>query len=265
MLGLAGTLSLHGLAIQSFILDSGSHKTRLLELQEVGATQVGSPTAPGGELILVTIVDAPKDDIGLAAQIATLALQLQTPAMVIASPDALLAVDDETSDQAPDNSTPVATAAGDPAVQAFMFGRYTSQISARIERAWTRPRSPVDNLMQTATRDANGVIATRDDTFRCLVQIRQDDRGNVQEVLLLKCNGTEAWRHSLIVAINQSSPLPTPPIPTVFKASLTMAFEAHADPPGGALDQYEFEHRADAQYHLDARPTANSFAPKAVD
>jgi hypothetical protein len=217
------------------------------------------------ELVLVTIADTPKDDASLAAQIASLAPQLQTPPIAILSPDAVLAVDDETPDHAPDDSTPAAPTAGDPALRALMFGRYTGQISARIERAWSRPLSSVNDPRQTATRDANGVIATADETFRCRVQIRQDGRGNVQEVLLLKCNGTEAWRHSLVVAINQSSPLPAPPTPTVFKSSLTMAFEAHAYQPGSVLDQDEFEPRADAQNHVEARPTANSLLQKTAD
>jgi hypothetical protein len=115
-----------------------------------------------------------------------------------------------------------ATDLGDAETRARMWGRYTGQISARIERAWEKPRSLVNDVSKVRTGD--GVDP---DTFVCQVQIRQDNQGNVQEVLLLACNGPEAWRHSLVVAINQSSPLPVPPIPTVFKRALTMTFEGH--------------------------------------
>ena len=77
----------------------------------------------------------------------------------------------------------------------------------------------------SGTEPSSGAIAG--DIFRCVVQIRQDDKGNVQEVLLIDCNGTEAWRRSLVVAINQSSPLPAPPIPSVFERALTMTFEGY--------------------------------------
>jgi hypothetical protein len=117
-----------------------------------------------------------------------------------------------------------------------MFGRYQGQISARIERAWIRPRTPVDDSKGNATALDN---AQRETPFVCQVQIRQDPRGNVEEVLLLHCNGTEAWRHSLVVAINQSSPLPAPPIPSVFARNVTMTFEAQPYEPGAP--EYEYE------------------------
>jgi hypothetical protein len=124
---------------------------------------------------------------------------------------------------------------GDPAVLALMAGRYRGQISARIERAWIRPRTPVSE----STDEARPDNVTGETPFICQVQIRQDALGNVEEVLLLNCNGTDAWRHSLVVAINQASPLPAPPIPTVFARDLTMTFEAHAYEPGDPSYEYE--------------------------
>jgi hypothetical protein len=105
-----------------------------------------------------------------------------------------------------------------------MFGRYTGQIGARIDRAWEKPRTPVNDLMSGISGDV-----VEPDTFVFQVQIRQDNQGNVEEVLLLACNGTEAWRHSLVVAIYQASPLPAPPVPTVFKRAITMTFEGRID------------------------------------
>jgi hypothetical protein len=127
-----------------------------------------------------------------------------------------------------DNSAQLNANQGDAELRARMFGRYTGQISARIDRAWERPKSPVSDVRAKDSADA-----FESETFVCRVQIRQDDKGNVQEVLLLACNGTEAWRHSLVVAINQSSPLPAPPIPGIFQRALTMTF---AGQEGGNLE-----------------------------
>ena len=258
MLGLAGTLSLHGLALQSLILGSGSHKPRPPDVQGVSAARIGSAAAAVEELVLVTIADAPREDEGLADQIASLGPRLQDPPISILSSDALMAVDVDSTEQVQDDSIPVAPTAGDPALRALMWGRYTGQISARIERAWERPRSPVNDPIQTAKSDASGASAAADETFRCRVQIRQDTRGNVQEVLLLECNGTEAWRHSLVVAINQASPLPAPPTPTVFTRSLTTTFEADAYRPGSAPYQYEVVPREEAQNRVDVQHVANA-------
>jgi hypothetical protein len=191
----------------------------------------------------VTIADVKKDDAGLAEQVASLGPQLEKSSISILSPDPLPAMTIDAAEDAPDDSAQVAAETGDPAVRALMFGRYTGQISARIERAWRRPRSPVNELAQAEPPRVGiqEIASDIDEMFSCLVQIRQDARGNVEEVLLLKCNGTEDWRHSLVIAINQSSPLPAPPIPTVFTQSLTMTFEAHAYRPGKNPDDYEME------------------------
>jgi hypothetical protein len=247
VLGLAGTLTLHGIAFQSLIVGSSSLKARPPEVQGAGSLRVGAVTAPTEELVLVTVAEVPKADPDLMVQITSLVPQIEQLPISIVIPDPLPAVDLASADPAAQESSRSTPAAGDRAMRALMFGRYTGQISARIERAWVRPRSPVNDDTEGSESSTGDDVSTSDETFRCRVQIRQDARGNVQEVLLLKCNGTEAWRHSLVVAINQSSPLPAPPIPTVFTRALNMTFEAQAYGPGGAADEYEIEPRAVAQ------------------
>ncbi len=239
VIGLVGTLCLHGLALQSALLGSGNHRPHPPVLQGAGAARIDPAALPAEELVLVMIADVQKDDAGLAEQIASLGPQLKNLSIpiMIADPSAELAIG--MTDNAPDGSTQVAPEAGDPAVRALMFGRYTGQISARIERAWRRPRSPVTDAPVAPPRDSQTVNAADSETFTCRVQIRQDSRGNVQEVLLIRCNGTEAWRHSLVVAIDQASPLPAPPIPSVFARAVTMTFEAHAYRPGDPAYAYQ--------------------------
>ena len=65
---------------------------------------------------------------------------------------------------------------GDENGHALMFGLYLGQVSARIQRAWIRPRSPVEG-----------------GSFACRVQIAQSMSGAVQEVTLQQCNGDLRW------------------------------------------------------------------------
>lgn len=239
VLGLAGTLTLHGLVGQSLVLGSAFHKPQPPELQAAGFMR--KSTSPAEELVLVTVEEVPRTDPDFLEQIASLGSRIEKLPISIPSPDAVPTVTLGSTESTADESSQTAPEAGDPALRALMFGRYTSQISARIERAWRRPRSPINEALQAPS---TYTVATADDeAFRCLVQIRQDSGGNIQEVLLLKCNGSDVWRHSLVMAINRSSPLPAPPIPSVFTRALTMTFEARAYQPGGTVDDYELEPR----------------------
>jgi hypothetical protein len=88
---------------------------------------------------------------------------------------------------------------GDQREYALMAGRYFQQITARIERAWTRPKSPIQGGL-----------------FTCRVRVTQDRRGSIQEVSLSHCNGDQRWQQSLLTAVKTASPLPGAPDPRVF-------------------------------------------------
>jgi hypothetical protein len=244
VLGLVGTLLLHGIAIQTIVAGSGFHKPRPPEVQGAEVGRVDPAAAPAEELVLVAIADAQKYDSGLKGPIVDFGPQLKKLSIPSIGPDPLPVIAFE-ADDPPEAKAPAVPEAGDAAVRALMFGRFTGQISARIERAWVRPRSPVSDDADAATRrDVTGEPVAGGNTFRCQVQIRQDVHSNVQEVLLVECNGTEAWRHSLVIAINQSSPLPAPPIPSVFTRLLNMTFEGRAYHRGDPPDEYERESRS---------------------
>jgi hypothetical protein len=248
-LGIAGTLSLHGLAVHSLILGSVQHKPHLPQIKGGGA-KITATSAE--ELILVTVAASSKNDPDLPDQIASLQPHLDSSPISIATPDFSAAEMASTEEVSEYSSSAPALDAGDPALRASMFGRYTRQIGARIERVWMRPRSLVNETTDSARNDQE---------FKCRVQIRQDERGNVQEVLLIQCNGTEAWRRSLVVAINQSSPLPAPPIPSIFTRAVTMVFEAQAYRPGSPSDAYESEPQA-AEAGVFATRAGSSSVPR---
>lgn len=124
--------------------------------------------------------------------------------------------------------------AGDPAIQSKLFGSYTSQIDARIRRAWRKPRSPI----APPTQDAEGRIRQKD-VFTCNARITQAQDGRVTEVELIQCEGSTEWQMSLVNAIQRASPLPSPPSPTVFTNVLTLSFEGRAYVPGYREDEYE--------------------------
>jgi hypothetical protein len=239
VIGIAGTVLLHGMAVPSLILGTVAHKFHRPDIEGVGVERTALPIAPADALVLITLADNSKPDADPLGGAARLKLQFESIQVPITAPP-LRSVSFESADLPSD--VPAAMAdAGDAATRALMFGRYMGQISTRIERAWMRPRSPVNEIAQgssvaAAQAGAAKTSADGDQTFRCDVQIRQDAHGNVEEVLLLDCNGTEAWRHSLVTAINQASPLPAPPTPKVFTRALTMSFEGHAygsrDPEG---------------------------------
>jgi hypothetical protein len=130
-----------------------------------------------------------------------------------------------------EDQVPIATADGtNGAEQARLLGIYTGQIQARIARVWRRPRSPVNE--DIASADAGY-------SFQCEAQIVQDASGNVQEVMLPRCNGSPAWRNSLILAIQHASPLPAPPSEKVFSKSISLNFVGLSYSASAPDDDYE--------------------------
>ena len=256
--GMVGTIVLHALAVSSVIVGAGTHKPHREDPEGAGALRAASPVVPAEALVLITLADHAKPDADPLGGRASLGFRIEEIRVPL-TPPPLSSMSVDTADDSPVDAPEITANAGDPAERALMYGRYTGQISARIERAWMRPRSPVTPPGSRVGSDGAKTTSDEDQRFRCEVQIRQDARGNVQEVLLLACNGTEKWRHSLIVAINQASPLPAPPIPTVFSRALNLAFEAHAYVPEDPPDEYEPPARDVVSSTLAVRSSGQSF------
>jgi hypothetical protein len=119
----------------------------------------------------------------------------------------------------------VSTTAEEPG-ESELFGRYMGQVSARIERAWLRPRTPVGTSL-----------------FFCRVRIEQDSAGIVREVTLVECNGETRWQLSLVHAIQSASPLPAPPDPAVFRRTFSLTFQSQPYSSEVSAELYEPEQR----------------------
>jgi hypothetical protein len=135
-------------------------------------------------------------------------------------------------------STP--EAAGDETGHALLFGRYLGQISARVLRAWMRPRTSLPG-----------------DSFECRVRITQDPRGGVQEVMLEACTADSRWQVSLMHAIESASPLPAPPDPQLFAPTVTLDFESAAYSATANPDGFESDFAASVANSRSPGPVGN--------
>lgn len=239
-IGAAGSLLLHALFFLSVLLGAQVMKVRRPEVRGVGAARIRSRAAPSETLILLNLSTPVKSRPPLIAKLASAGLLPADLPMTLISPDPLPHFA-HSADHAAENQKAAAPIdRGDAALRAALFGRYTGQIDARIERAWQRPRSPVNR--ENAALRGLGIRESRrgalgDEPFQCEVRILQDRQGDVQEIQLLRCNGSVAWRQSLVTAILAASPLPAPPSPSVFSDAITLTFVAHSLASGGP-DEY---------------------------
>lgn len=235
-IGAAGTLLLHALLFQSVLLGARAAKTQRPEAQGIGASHIRSRAAPSETLILLNLSTPVKSRSPLIPKLASAGFLPADLSMTLISPDPLPHFAHRADPSAEDKKAAPPLDRGDAALRAALFGRYTGQIDARIKRAWQRPRSPVDRVQvasQSSGRSDSRTHALADEPFQCEVRILQDRQGNVQEVQLLRCNGSFTWRQSLVTAILAASPLPAPPSPEVFSDAVTLTFVARPLAGGG--------------------------------
>jgi hypothetical protein len=233
LIGVLGTLLLHTILIQSVSFGTHLPKPKLPETQE-SANEL-SKSIGGDSLVLITLpvsAKANQDDTqNIVSSLPDLGkmkvkspIDIDTPAFLGLESLALS-----------EDQTPSAIADGvDGAEKARLLGIYTGQIQARIDRVWRRPRTQVNE--EKSSVDAS-------ESFQCEAQIVQDPRGNVQEVMLPRCNGSPAWRNSLVLAIQHASPLPAPPSDKVFSTSITLNFVGLSYFAGAPDDDYESARR----------------------
>lgn len=235
LIGALGTLLLHALLIQSVAFGSRGLKPKPPETQQ-SALSLPKPTDADG-LVLITL---PVTERAIEAKNQSAITSLpdlgktKIKSTISADPPEFLSF--ETLALNEDVATGPIAPGMDAAEQARLFGIYTGQIQARIDRVWRRPRTPV-NEDRSSTDFA--------ETFRCEAQIVQDIKGNVREILMPRCNGSSAWQHSLVVAIQQASPLPMPPSPKVFTSSIALQFVGLPYVAGDSGDEYEPQGRDD--------------------
>jgi hypothetical protein len=225
-------VALHSLFIAPLVLGGSAHRRPTPPDQlGAGASALRSRASIAEAMTLVDLSHLTTSQEPPLEDLASLGIERPLAGLLIAGPDPFPPPVLDTS-LAESETT---EAAGDTQGHAEMFGRYRGQISARIQRAWRRPRHPVG--------------APR---FACQAKIEQDQDGRVLSVELRRCNGDARWQRSLVTAIEHASPLPSPPIPSVFASTLMLDFSASPF-ESGVADESEYEPEA----RLAARePTA---------
>jgi hypothetical protein len=212
--------ALHALFVTPFMLGAAAHKRPVMpDVPGAGASALKANAPLVEAMTLVDLSHAAQSDEPPLEELASLGIELPRSNLTIASPDFVPPFFDEEAVEDPETTE----AAGDTEGHAMMFGRYLGQISARIERAWRRPRSAID--------------APR---FSCQTKIEQDERGKVLSVELRHCNGDVRWQRSLVAAIEHASPLPAPPTPSVFARMLVLDFGAEPF-QDGVSDEHHYE------------------------
>jgi TonB C terminal len=237
LVGILGTLLLHGLILGSLPLGQGLNAKPPETLVPAGRDSK-SKAATAENLVLITLpmtasaypLYSQPSLFDLYKNRAEPPIKVEPPTLPIL--DTLALSEDQASVPEQDS--------GDAAERERLFGIYTGQIQARVNRIWRRPRSAVGDSSV--------------ESFQCQVQIVQDVHGNVQEILLPNCNGSASWQRSLVIAIEQASPLPAPPSASVFTPSVTLNFIAVPFGEGSSEDEYELAPRKLANTDASLRP-----------
>jgi TonB C terminal len=233
IIGFAGTLLLHGLALQSVLLGSRAHNVRPPEIQEPGSTLNKPAGKPADALVFIDVPKTGKATDEIHDALASVRAAIKDSPIPVTHPDPSPPRDIEALALGEDNDSQSSIDSGDGAEKVRLFGIYTGQIQARVERVWQRPRTPV----QEGSDPAKAAVSA--EYFQCQVQIVQDAGGNVKEILLPNCNGSVAWQRSLVMAIQQASPLPAPPSPKVFSHAIALDFVGYAYRTGSPEEEYE--------------------------
>jgi TonB C terminal len=216
-IGVFLTVLLHVLMLGPLVLGNLKTRAPIPNQSGAGASAMRSPSPPVMTLILFNdaVIRSPNDF-----------------SVTIASPDRLPARPLEERDDTEKERSTVADAQGDQAQRALLFGQYMGQVTARVERAWLRPRIPVET--------------GSDVQFSCQVQVNQDEQGNVIAIILRNCNGDERWKQSLVQAIRSAAPLPAPASPAVATDSLSLTFHSPVFVIGSSEQGFEPERLAAA-------------------
>ena len=245
MIGLVGTLLIHASAIPPLYFANHAYPVHPPEMVEPAGFGSRSKAESSENLVLIDLPSAvnARDRITVDV-VAIRAINKAMLAMPVdPDPPVLASIETLALDEQPESGA--IGAGGDGEDRARLIGIYSGQIQARIERVWSRPRTPV--------KDASNSAMESVDYFHCQAQIVQDAVGNVQEILLPNCNGTVAWQHSLVVAIQQASPLPAPPDPKVFNRTLSLEFRGFPYIAGSSDEGYDTQRGETAQIVAPAK------------
>src|SRR5689334_14156466 len=164
--GVLASLLIHGLLLMPLVLGGHRHRQPSTPNTEGASARPRDQKSP--ESMQVVFVDEESRTIRDSSQDPDMNRFLLPPPRL--SPIARRHIQTAAlgSIEKPDDQT-VVEAQGDQAGRALLFGRYMGQISARIERAWLRPRSVPSDVAK-----GDSAESTHPGAFSCRVQITQD-------------------------------------------------------------------------------------------
>jgi hypothetical protein len=218
-----GSLAVHVLLLDA-ALGGGGMRARNPAVPGLGASSVVSDEQSSMMLILLDGPPGEESQVEPAQSASSHGTLAQSVQLTVVAPEPVREPAFEIEPQSGEREQLADAGDSDVLGRARQFGLYLGQIQARIERAWLRPRSAIG-----------------DAEFECTAQVRQDRRGEVLEVMLLRCNGEAAWQLSLVNAIERASPLPAPPDPVVFSESIRVSFRSHGFDPSASPEGFEPE------------------------
>lgn len=235
----AVVIALHGVAMGPLLLGTPARSRHVPDRQGAGSTAIVSSAEMATTLTLISLTQSSFDQQESSlAELASRGAVDPYLSLLIASPSPDPQYDiEEEAQEDQELVTEQPTGLGEH--RAMLFGRYMDQVTARVDRAWLRPRSDIG--------------AAR---FNCQARIQQDRTGHVLSVELHDCNGDPRWQRSLVTAIERSSPLSAPPEPTVFAPTLLLKFSAEPYVEGESNEsEYEPEVRFAEAVNADAAQT----------
>lgn len=231
-LGVLGTILVHVAVLQSLVvLGTQPKKIHRPINTGPGSTAIAGDRMTDQPLVLLQPIAAPESAISPLGELASRGIASRDLQIALISPDPAPPAVDIPPDAKDDPTADSDITSGDPAGRARLFGIYTRQIQARIDRIWRRPRTPISQ--ETDPKE------TEHETFHCQIQVVQDAHGNVEEIMLPNCNGSTDWQQSLVSAVRESSPLPAPPDQKVFSKSITLQFVGFAYRAGDSPGTYK--------------------------
>ncbi len=219
------SLVLHALLVAPALLEIGTHARRLPDQRGVENADQGAGESSSLTVFFIDDTNAPGPAHNAAMQKSLTSWAITARTLLPVHPvdstlDARLAASlPSINDSA--LRTPSSEGAQEDAASPLL-GRYVGQVTARIERAWLRPR-----------------VSLPSGVFSCRVQIDQEPDGRVKEITLKECDTDARWQRSLVSAIQSASPLPAPPDPDVFQTSLTLELSSVEFTPGGNAEGFE--------------------------
>jgi hypothetical protein len=242
LVGALASLALHALLLAPMLYGAG-HKPHTPDA--LGSAPADRPGADGA--LIVELIEESDSAPKASAHVPKIApLQMPSDASLrAATADLVRSLPPPDLPGERESQAPAAQVQGDEAAAARLYGMYVGQISARIERAWLKPRS-----------------SPGADRFVCRVQVLQNASGDVLKVTLSSCNGDARWQSSLVRAIETASPLPAPPDARVFKKHIALQFDADAFVAGGSSEGFEPEARlALANVRAVSAPSGDAASP----